>query len=90
MSTEARTTLKRMRRIGLKYPVKIQKSIKVTHNFSAAISAFLFLIISLITFNDRNRRNSLSELPGLTIEKVKLKIVIKKLTKATDLNERSH
>lgn len=51
-------------------------------------SAFLFLIISLITVNDRNRRNSVSDLPGLTIEKVKLKIVTKKkLSKATDLKD---
>lgn len=63
VSTEARTTLKRISKIGLKYPIKIQMSIKVTHNFSTAMSFFLFLIISSITFNDRNRRNSVSELP---------------------------
>jgi len=86
MSTEAGTTLKTMRKIGLQYPLKIEMSIKVTHNFSAVISAFLFLILSLISFNDRNRRNSVSELPGLAIEKAKLKTVThKKLTKAADL-----
>lgn len=34
MSTEERTCLKQMRKIGLKYPVKIQVPIKVTHTAS--------------------------------------------------------
>lgn len=58
-----------MRKIGFKYPIKIQMSVRVTHNLSAATSVFLFLFVSLITFNDRKGRTSVSALPGFTIEK---------------------
>lgn len=86
MSTEERTCLKQMRKTVLKYPVKIQVPIKITHTISPhLISCFSFprYFIDYFLMTETEETQFLNSL-GLA-QKVKLGVVNeKKLTKATD------